>query len=278
LDPNDCDELKDCIEECHNCLADLNKDCVGELAICSRKFLDSISKAHSVFVEDLVLLASVYEIEENVDFGLIKKMFVNWYETAVGNLVPYATHAELLNEYKDDVDTLENQLGRHRLAAMIYDCKFVEDSGSYDYNTLPKIFKTKNDSNMKALQRVRDHLTVFSVMTFKCPSTWALVKFRKDGTLPAQFVACSEKSCYKDSLDILVNSALKGQIANLAGMVFNHTCPPSSIIISFLRCLCPSYQQAVQSRIRRVLGWRLNCEYSNPQGFCSCCSSCNKGN
>jgi hypothetical protein len=229
-------------------------------------------------VEDLVLLASVYEIEENVDFGLIKKMFVNWYETAVGNLVPYATHAELLNEYKDDVDTLENQLGRHRLAAMIYDCKFVEDSGSYDYNTLPKIFKTKNDSNMKALQRVRDHLTVFSVMTFKCPSTWALVKFRKDGTLPAQFVAYSEKSCYKDSLDILVNSALKGQIANLAGMVFNHTCPPSSIIISFLRSLCPSYQQAVQSRIRRVLGWRLNCEYSNPQGFCSCCSSCNKGN
>lgn len=213
--PEDSEEYLECIKQCGDCLDQLNKDCIGELADTSGKFITAISDAHSSFVEDLILLAGVYGQEENVDIHMIKEMFNNWYGRTIDSIRPYMTHKDLLEAYVGD--ELNNQIVRHENAAVCYNCTFVQDPTSLDYEALPAAFHKHNERNTKALQRSRDFLTAFAIMAFKNPWTWALVEFRKDGKIPERFIELTRNETFKGRVDVLINTTLKHDIAKLAG-------------------------------------------------------------
>jgi hypothetical protein len=217
VDPETSEDFQECAKRCNDVLNALNKDCLGELAQSSVKFLKAISAAHSAFVEDLVNLATVYGCEENVEFDKIKLMFNTWLERARENIRPYKTHAEILVDYADNPDVRDHEMERHRRAAFIYKGKFCEDVKDPDYNTLDKVFEMKNEANDKSLRRTKDHLWLFSSMALKSPATWTLVEFRKNGIVPDRFLDLTDQDIYKDSVDVLVTDALKVEISDLAG-------------------------------------------------------------
>jgi hypothetical protein len=202
----------------------LNRDCMGELADSSGAFLVAIAEAHSHFIENLVNLATVWEVEERVNFDSIKEMFINWRENTVASIHLYMKHGDILLKFTDE-DARNQQIMRHRNAAVMCDCSpFNEVAGSVGYDVLPAPFHKINVRNVKAIDRARDFLTSFSILTFKNPFTWELVKFRNTGDIPKRFLEHSDHGVYSEQAKQMVTAKLKTDIAKISGDSFLLIC------------------------------------------------------
>jgi hypothetical protein len=214
------DEYQDVKNKLNRALDLLNIDCLGELSESSKVFLEEIAAAHSHFIESLVNLATVFEIESHVNFEAIKEMFILWHENTVASIHCYMKHADILAKFPDE-ESRNQQLIRHRTAALLdADCQFNEVVDSVGYDVLPAAFRKHNEANVKAIDRARDFLTSFSIMTFKNPFTWQLVKFRDTGEIPPRFLYLSDGGVYSEQAKQLVSAKLKSDITKISGDSF----------------------------------------------------------
>lgn len=176
------DEITEFYRKYDTLLKKLNEGCLIELAKSSSVLLKKIEDANGEFLEDIIQLAQVYEVQDNVDFKSIEIMYDKFHEMYREGCIHYRSCNELKRVFGHDPDELERQLDFHRLAAEAYGFDYVEDETKTGYSQLSKGPMTViNNNNSQNATRARDHLHGYAVGVLTCPEVWKLVEKRKNG-------------------------------------------------------------------------------------------------
>jgi hypothetical protein len=175
---------KDFYDDYDKLLKSLNEGCLMELANSSAGFMKKIDDANGEFLEDIIKLAQVWEVESNVDFLALEKMYNMFRDLYLAGCVHYRSCSELKRLFGDDDAVYKRELEFHLKAADAYGMIYVTDERDPGYKLLTKsAFTLINNANSVNATRAREHLYSFAVGALTSEAVWTLVKKRQDEAL-----------------------------------------------------------------------------------------------